>query len=187
LVLVVFLIMGNICTIIYKKPHFAYAFILLIIPLASDYQGSEVYLAHYFNYGTIISIRLSRSKLIINKLNINIMKKLILSAAVVLTSLTTFAQATTDSKTEVVTTEAVAVKAKSETGITKGVNTQEKYTEIASTEVPAPVHSALEAAHPGAVVQKAFINKVNEYKLDVKVADQKATLYADAAGNWIEK
>jgi len=115
------------------------------------------------------------------------MKKLILSAAVVLTSLTTFAQATTDSKTEVVTTEAVAVKAKSETGITKGVNTQEKYTEIASTEVPAPVHSALEAAHPGAVVQKAFINKVNEYKLDVKVADQKATLYADAAGNWIEK
>lgn len=177
--------MGNICTIIYKKPHFAYAFILLIIPLAAIYQYFAVYLAHYFNYGTIISIRLSKSKLIINKLNI--MKKLILSAAVVLTSLTTFAQATTDSETGVVTTEAVAVKAKSETGTTKGVTTQEKYTEIASTEVPAPVHSALEAAHPGAVVQKASINKANEYKLDVKVADQKATLYTDAAGNWIEK
>ena len=119
------------------------------------------------------------------------MKKLILSAAIVLSSISTFAQATTDSNTKVATpetkTEAVAVKAKSETVTTKVVATQEEYTAIAATELPAPVHAALEAAHPGAVVKKAFINEAKEYKLEVKAADQNATLYADAEGNWIKK
>ncbi len=118
------------------------------------------------------------------------MKKLILSAAIVLSSLSTFAQATSDSKTEVAVTEpkeAVAVEAKSETVTTKVLVAQEEYTSIAAAEVPAPVHAALEVAHPGAVVTNAYVNEAKEYKLDVTVADQKATVYADAEGNWIKK
>jgi hypothetical protein len=110
------------------------------------------------------------------------MKKLILSAAVVLSSLTTFAQATPENKTET-----VPVTAKSEMVTTNAVAAQEKYTAIAATDVPAPVHAALEVAHPGAVVNQAFVNDATEYKLEVTVVDQKATLYADAAGNWIQK
>ena len=118
------------------------------------------------------------------------MKKLILSAAIVLSSLSTFAQATSDSKIEATTTEpkeAVAVEAKSETVVTKAVPTQEEYTAIVATEVPAPVHAALEVAHPGAVVTDAYVNEAKEYKLEVTVEDEKATLYADAEGNWIQK
>ena len=118
------------------------------------------------------------------------MKKLILSSAIVLSSLSTFAQATTDSKAEVATAEpkeTVAVEAKSETETTKAVATQEEFTAIAATEVPAPVHAALEVAHPGAVVTDAYVNEAKEYKLEVTVEDEKATLYADAEGNWIQK
>jgi len=113
------------------------------------------------------------------------MKKLILSAAIVLSSLSTFAQAGSDSKAEATTKD--AVEAKSETVTTKVVATQEKFTAIAATEVPAPIHAALEVAHPGAVVTNAYVNDAKEYKLDVTVADEKATVYADADGNWIKK
>jgi len=109
------------------------------------------------------------------------MKKLILSAAIVLSSLSAFAQVTTDSKTEVATTEPKEVVA------TKAVATQEEYTAIVATEVPAPVHAALEVAHPGAVVTDAYVNEAKEYKLEVTVEDEKATLYADAEGNWMKK
>ena len=119
------------------------------------------------------------------------MKKLILSAAIVLSSISTFAQASSNAKAEVTSpeakTEAVVVEAKSETVTTKVVATKEGFVAINATEVPAPVHAALEVAHPGAVVEKAYINEAKEYKLEVKVADQNATLYADAEGNWIKK
>ena len=98
------------------------------------------------------------------------MKKLILSAVIVLGSLSTFAQAQTETKTE-------------ETTQTVGEN----YTEIKAEELPAAVQAALKAAHPTAVVEKAFVNEKKEFKLEIKVGDQKATVYADANGNWIKK
>jgi hypothetical protein len=110
------------------------------------------------------------------------MKKLIVSAAIVLGSLSTYAQASTDTKSETITTtssQAVSTE-------TKGA-TQEEFKAITAEEVPAPVHAALEVAHPGAVVESAHINEAKEYKLEIAVKDEKSTLYSDAEGNWIEK
>jgi hypothetical protein len=49
------------------------------------------------------------------------------------------------------------------------------------------VKAALETAHPGAILGKAYINEKKEYKLEITVGDQKATVYADAEGNGINK
>ncbi|PZX95085.1 hypothetical protein DOS84_00510 [Flavobacterium aquariorum] len=94
------------------------------------------------------------------------MKKLILSAAIILGSFTTFAQTSVVKKT-VTTTQTV----------------EEKYTEIKLEEVPSSVILALKTAQPTAVIEKAYINEKKEYKLDIKVDNQKATVYTDAAGN----
>jgi hypothetical protein len=98
------------------------------------------------------------------------MKKVILSAAIVLGSLSSFAQAPTESKTEA-TTQTVG----------------ETFTEIKAEEVPEAVQTALKTAHPSAVIEKAFVNEKKEFKLEIKNGDQKATVYADANGNWIKK
>ncbi|MFV5686069.1 hypothetical protein ACM55I_11530 [Flavobacterium sp. GB2R13] len=101
------------------------------------------------------------------------MKKLILSAAIVLGSLSTFAQSSTVKKTEKIET------------ITKVV--EEKYTEITAEEVPEVLQIALKTAYPEAVIEKTFVNEKKEFKLEIKNGDQKATVYADANGNWIKK
>jgi hypothetical protein len=105
-----------------------------------------------------------------------IMKKLILSAAIFLGSLSTFAQATTTAKTEV---------SAQTTQVTKSV--EEKYTEIKAEEVPAAVTSALKKAFPTAKLEKAYVNEKKEYKLEVTVGEKAGALYADAAGKWITK
>jgi primosomal protein N' len=101
------------------------------------------------------------------------MKKLILSAAIVLGSLSTFAQSSTVKKVEKIETTTKVVK--------------EKFTQIKSEEVPEAVQVALKKAYPVAVIEKAFVNEKKEFKLDIKNGDQKATVYADADGNWIKK
>ena len=101
------------------------------------------------------------------------MKKLILSAVIVLGSLSTFAQSSKVKKVE--TTETA----------TKVV--EEKFTEIKSAEVPEALQTALKKAYPAAVIEKAFVNEKKEFKLEIKNSDQKATVYADADGNWIKK
>lgn len=104
------------------------------------------------------------------------MKKLILSAAIFLGSLSTFAQASTTTKTEE-TTQAVQA--------TQTV--EEKYTEIKAEELPDAVKSALKKAFPTATLDKAYVNEKKEYKLEVTVGEKAGALYADAAGKWITK
>jgi hypothetical protein len=101
------------------------------------------------------------------------MKKLILSAAIVLGSLSTFAQSSKVKKVERVETTTKVV--------------EEKFTEIKSEEVPEPIKIAFKTAYPEAVIEKAFVNEKKEFKLEIKNGDQKATVYADADGNWIKK
>ena len=96
------------------------------------------------------------------------MKKLLLSAAIVLGSLSSYAG---EVPTEQVQNQLSVF--------------QEGYIEVET--VPDAVKKALEAAYPGAVLGKAYINEKKEYKLEITVKDQKATVYADAAGNWINK
>jgi hypothetical protein len=95
------------------------------------------------------------------------MKKLILSAAIILGSLSIHA-----------TTEAEPVKI--------AVNVQEEYKEVATDAVPAAVKTALQTAYPGAKLVKAYTNEKKEYKLEISVGDQKATVYSDVNGNWLK-
>jgi predicted KAP-like P-loop ATPase len=104
------------------------------------------------------------------------MKKLILTAAIFLGSLSTFAQASPATKTE---------KTTQTTQTTQVV--EEKYTEIKAEELPDAVKSSLKKAFPTAVLDKAFINEKKEYKLQVTVGEKVGALYADAAGKWITK
>ncbi|MCW2119127.1 hypothetical protein [Flavobacterium sp. 7A] len=101
------------------------------------------------------------------------MKKLILSAAIILGSLTTMSaqdQSTTP-------TQETTETASSSTG----------FTEINTAEVPAAVTDALKKAYPDAMLTKAYVNEKKEYQLDVKVGDKEGSLFADENGKWIQK
>ncbi len=98
------------------------------------------------------------------------MKKLILSAAILLGSLSTFASTIPATNEDVKTT-----------------SLQEEYTEVKLEEVPEAIKAALKTAYPDAVLDKAYINAAKEYKLDVTIGDKKGNLFADANGKWIKK
>jgi hypothetical protein len=98
------------------------------------------------------------------------MKKLILSAAVLLGSLSTF-----------------AAIAPVQNSVEKVIVIGDEYTEIKIEELPAAVTDALKAAYPDSVISKAYVNENKEYRLDVKTGDQEGSLFADANGKWIQK
>jgi uncharacterized iron-regulated membrane protein len=97
------------------------------------------------------------------------MKKLIITATIVLGSLTSFASNPVGSSNTIITI------------------VQEEYTEITTDQLPEAVVSALEKTYPDATIDKAFVNQKKEYKLEITVGDQKAAVFADANGNWIKK
>ena len=121
------------------------------------------------------------------------MKKLILSAAIVLGGLATMsAQAQEENAApaeQPAQTEqaAPAQEAEQATQAEQATATSEAYTEIKTEEVPAAVTEALKKAYPEAVLNRASINSKKEYQLEVKVGDKEGALFADASGNWIQK
>lgn len=95
------------------------------------------------------------------------------AAVLSLGTMTAFAQEE-ETVVEEVATEAVA-------------EAQDSFNEVALEEVPAAITEALEAAHPGATISKAYMNEEAQYKLEVAKEDgETAELYADAEGNWLE-
>jgi hypothetical protein len=96
------------------------------------------------------------------------MKKLILSAAIILGGLS--ANAST------VKTEAVKI----ETGM------QDGFTPIDIATLPAAVIQALEDTYPGYVVDAAYINEYNEYQIDLRIEESAGTFWIDADGNWLK-
>lgn len=96
------------------------------------------------------------------------MKKIIALVAIILGSFTAFATS-------------VPVL-----NIEKTVYAQD-FKEIKAEELPEAVKTALKTSYPDATLDKAYVNSSREYKLDITVGDQKATVYADANGNWIKK
>ncbi|WP_026715369.1 hypothetical protein [Flavobacterium daejeonense] len=106
------------------------------------------------------------------------MKKLFLSAAIVLGSLTTMnAQEQKENATPA-----------AETKVTEQVTeATSAYTEIKAEELPAAVTEALKKAFPTAILNKASVNDKKEYQLEVKVGDKEGALYADETGKWIQK
>ena len=61
---------------------------------------------------------------------------------------------------------------------------QPKYREVSVNAVPATIKAALETAYSGTKLVKAYVNEKKEYKLELSVNNQKATVYTDANGNW---
>ena len=97
------------------------------------------------------------------------MKKLILSVAIILGSLSIYASTN-------LIAEPIKIQA----------DFQTTFTEIALDTVPAAIKTALESAYPGATLEKACKNENNEYKLEIAVGEQKAIVYSDAEGNWLK-
>lgn len=95
------------------------------------------------------------------------MKKLILSAAIVLGSLSI--QAATFNSTN---------------AVIKSI-TQDEYKEIDA--VPAAIKTGLDNAYPGVKLDKAFVNDKKEYKIEITVRGEKSTVYTDEKGNIIKK
>ncbi|MEO9891460.1 hypothetical protein [Aurantibacter sp.] len=131
------------------------------------------------------------------------MKKLVLVTVMSLGSLTAFAQEVVaeEVSTESISTEAVAEEVVAEEATEaveateeatevvaeEAVEGQEGFNEVALEEVPEAITTALEAAHPGATISKAYTNESAQYKLEVATAEgETSELYADAEGNWIE-
>ncbi|MCR4032911.1 MULTISPECIES: hypothetical protein [Flavobacterium] len=97
------------------------------------------------------------------------MKKLILSAVILLGTMSIHANVLPVSEENKTT-----------------VSIQSEYTEVTADAVPAAVKTALQTAYPGAKLDKAFVNDKKEYKLEISVGDQKATVYSDVNGNWLK-
>lgn len=96
------------------------------------------------------------------------MKKLILSAAIVLGGLSMQAGNT------VVTNSMIS-----------SINIQDEYKEIDA--VPAAIKTALDNAYPGVKLEKAYVNDKKEYKIEITVRDVKSIVYTDAQGNILKK
>jgi len=96
------------------------------------------------------------------------MKKLILSAAIVLGGLSMQAGNT------VVTNSIIS-----------SINIQDEYKEIDA--VPAAVKTGLDNAYPGVKLEKAYVNDKKEYKIEISVRDVKSIVYTDEKGNILKK
>lgn len=97
------------------------------------------------------------------------MKKLILSAVIVLGSLS------------------VNAAVLPTVSISQSVLIQSEFTEVSADAVPAAVKSTLEKSFPKTKLEKAYKNEKNEYKLEISSGDKKYTIFTDASGNIIKK
>lgn len=100
------------------------------------------------------------------------MKKLILTTAIILGSLATINAQAQEEKT---------------TPTEQTTPTTEEFTEIKAEELPTAVRDALKKSYPDAVLSKAYLSEKKEYKLEIAVKDQAATVYTDVDGNWLQK
>lgn len=94
------------------------------------------------------------------------MKNVMLTSALLLGGLTTFAITSTVVSTQI-----------------HAQYKQDNYKEIKLEEVPTAVLDAVKKSMPEAVVEKAFVNDKKHYKLQLKTADKTSTIYSDAKGN----
>jgi len=95
------------------------------------------------------------------------MKKLILSAAILLGGLST---------------QAASIDV---TNITPVVKFQDEYKEVDA--VPAAIKTSLDNAYPGVKLDKAFVNEKKEYKIEITVRGEKSIVFTDAQGNILKK
>ncbi|MEZ4969378.1 MAG: hypothetical protein R2814_06925 [Flavobacteriaceae bacterium] len=101
----------------------------------------------------------------------NIMKKLFFTAVLSLGSLTAFALSSGDINLDV----------------TPIVIAQDDFSEIETSDLPEAVSTAVSTEYPSATISKAYVNKQEQYKLEVTLEDgTTGTLHADKDGKWLE-
>lgn len=98
------------------------------------------------------------------------MKKLILSAAILLGSLSTFAAITPIQKSAV-----------------KEITIAGEYTEIKITDLPAVIAESLKKSHPNAVITKAYVSESKQFKLELATGDKSETVLTDAKGTIVKE
>lgn len=99
------------------------------------------------------------------------MKKIVLTVAIVLGGLSTYA------------TSAFPMKNISKIEIVA----QDEFKEIDAESLPQAVKDAFAADFQTATLDKAYVNDKQEYKLEITLDGAASTVYADKDGNWIEK
>lgn len=98
------------------------------------------------------------------------MRKLLLSTAIILGSLTVNAAAPII-----------------QNSMNQPVTIQDEFTEVTADAVPAAVKSTIEKSFPGTKLEKAYVNEKKEYKLEISKGETKYTIFTDASGNIIKK
>lgn len=98
------------------------------------------------------------------------MKKLLLSAAIILGTISVQATNSIDKVATILS-----------------LNIQDEYTEVSSDAVPDAIKSTIQKSFPGTKLDKAYKNEKNEYKLEISNGEAKNTIYSDASGNIIKK
>lgn len=93
------------------------------------------------------------------------MKKLILSAAILLGSLSTF-----------------TANASVQNSVEKTIVIGDEYIEVKITELPAAIAEAVKKSHSDAVITKAYVNEGKKYKLELTTGDKSETIFTDANG-----
>ena len=99
------------------------------------------------------------------------MKRVILTVAIVLGGLSTYAT----SAFSMNTADAIMI------------SVQQEYKQIENDSLPQAIKDALAADFSTATLDTAYVNDAQEYKLEITVDGESSTLYADKDGNWIEK
>lgn len=98
------------------------------------------------------------------------MKRIVLTIAMTLGCLSTFATTTQPSHQ-----------------VATAIVLQDDFDEIQVEEVPEAVTNALGTTYPTAILEKAYKNENKEYKLEISVGDKKEILFIDENGQWIQK
>jgi len=98
------------------------------------------------------------------------MKKLMISAAILLGSLSTF-----------------TAIASVQNSFEKVITIAGEFIEIKITDLPPAIAESLKKSHPDAVIIKAYVNESKQYKLEVTNGDKSETILTDATGTIVEK
>ncbi len=105
-----------------------------------------------------------------NHKNKKIMKKLILTVAIVASGFSTFALVNHSIENETI-----------------AVSIADEFKEIALENLPETITAAMAKDFPQATINKAYLNSNEQYKLEFTIDGTENIVYADKDGNWLKE
>jgi len=120
------------------------------------------------------------------------MKRLILSTAIVLGGLTAVTAQSDKEVTAMNEQKSAALtqveeKVEAAQDLKLSANAVQEFKEVKASELPEAVQNAVANDFDGATISKAYVNAKGDYKIELTTADaKKATVYANAKGEWIK-